>query len=195
VLAALSWSSRALSHSTCRASERTSPWYVPAFVKAQTGGYLGAFTLGTGYTMPGRTIELAAYYGWVPAALGGVSIHSFAARFGVRAPGVCVARNWDWVFATGGVGAVFTFGDGFFVFVPERYYDTSYYRPTGVRSLFTVGTELNVRQRGSPIVASHGLFVEVTTLDEYLRLWLKSPEEEPFAATLSTSFGYRIGFH
>jgi hypothetical protein len=185
--------SSALALGPCTGSNREGPWYVPAHAKVQTGGYLGALTLGAGYA-PWQVLEVGAYYGWVPASLGGVDIHSVALRLGARVRGTCVARDWNWVYLTGGVGALFTAGDGFFLTVPERYHDPNYYRRTGVRGLLTVGTELNRRQSGGSFVASQGVFVEVTTIDEYLRLWAKSPRAEPFLATFSTSLGYRIGF-
>lgn len=176
----------------CFGEDRGGPWYLPAYAKVQTGGYLGALTLGAGYA-PWQVLEIGAYYGWVPAPLGGVNIHSVALRLGARVRGTCVARDWNWVYLTGGVGALFTAGDGFFLTVPERYHDQHYYRQTGARGLLTVGTELSRRQSGGPI-ATQAAFVEVTTIDEYLRLWAKSPRAEPFLATLSTSLGYRIGF-
>jgi hypothetical protein len=108
--------------------------------------------------------------------------------------GACITRDWNWVYFTGGAGLLLTPGDGFFLTVADRYRDSHYYRRTGIHGLLTVGTELSRRQTGHSAIASQGLFVEFTTIDEYLRLWWKSPRAEPFLATFSTSLGYRIGF-
>jgi hypothetical protein len=150
--------------------------------------------VGAGYT-PWKVLELGAYYGWVPEPLGGVQIHSVAARIGARAKGVCLGAGWNWVYLTGGIGALFTAGNGFFLLVPERYDDPRYYRPTGVRGLITVGTELSRRSPPAGLLANQSVFVEVTALDEYLRLWAKSPQAEPFVSTLSTTLGFRFDFH
>jgi hypothetical protein len=189
----LSWSSPAAALS-CRAPVESRAWYLPAYARAQTGGYLGALTIGAGYT-PWRVLELGAYYGWVPEQLGGVHIHSVALRVGARVRGICVTPDWNWIYVTGGVTALFTRGEGFFVSVPERYDDSRYYRPTGVRGLLSVGTALSHRDRDGSILSTQGPFLEISALDEYLRLWAKSPHAEPFLSTLSTSVGYQIGFH
>jgi hypothetical protein len=177
----------------CRSPAETRR-FVPDYAKLQTGGYLGAFTLGAGYTPLGNALDFAGYYGWVPSALGGVDIHTVALRVGARVRGVCLSRDWNWVYLTGGAGALLTFGEDFFVFVPERYDNENYYRPTALRGIVSLGTELSRREHGSSWISTEGVFLEVTALDEYVRLMARSPRSESFVDTLSTTLGFRLGF-
>jgi hypothetical protein len=112
-----------LARGPCHDRDRSSPWYVPAYAKLQTGGYLGAVTAGGGYS-PWQLLDVGVFYGWVPPSLGGVSIHSFALRLGASVRGACIARDWNWVYFTGGVGVLVTPGDGFFLSVADRYHDS-----------------------------------------------------------------------
>lgn len=180
----------------CRPDVSERRWYVPSHATVQTGGYLGALTLGGGYSAWREVLDVSAYYGWVPAVLGGIDLHSLGLRVGLRVRGECLTSDWNWVYLSSALGAVFALGggEGFFLRVPSRYGDEQYYRRTGVRALLTIGTELQHREARGSAFAAQAVFVELTTLDEYLRLWVKSPQAEPLWSTFSTSFGYRLRF-
>ena len=94
-------------------------WYVPDYAKLQTGGYLGVVTVGAGYTAF-DLLDLDLYYGFVPAAVGGVDVHTPAARVGLHVKGVCLTPTLRWKYLHGGVGMLFGFGDGFFLSPPPR---------------------------------------------------------------------------
>ncbi len=184
---------------TCRQQEDRFGWYTPDYVKVQTGGHAGFLTLGTGYLLFGSRLDLGAHYGWVPPALGGKGLHSVGLRAHGRAPGVCLGSrvkvNWSYLY--GGAGAMFPVGgDGFFfVRLPGRYQDKPrYYRKTGLRTLFTLGTEFELRQQLKNLTLSHAAFWEVTALDEYLYMWWKGRPSVSFARPWASAFGYRLRF-
>lgn len=178
---------------SCRVQgDRLGP-FVPDYVQAQSGGYLGFLTLGSGYLVFDSVLDLGAYYGWVPEAVGGEGIHELAVRVAGRVKGWCIAENWNWVFVYGGVGVLFTFGDGFFLSVPDRYPDERYYRKTGRRGFFVLGSELQVRQSLRSTL-SHALFYEITALDQYIGAWGRNVGTIPFHSMFASSFGYRLYF-
>lgn len=169
-------------------------WLVPDFVKLQTGGYLGLVTIGTGWLVADEIVSFSGYYGFVPRSVGGKDIHSVALRLDARARGLCVSPGASWVWVYAGLGAVFTFGDGFFLTQPPNVPRGYYTRPTAYRALFAVGSELNLlRDEGGPI-ASHGAYAELTVLDEYLRVWAFNTESISPLEMLSSTVGYRARF-
>jgi hypothetical protein len=162
-------------------------WYTPDFVKLQTGGYLGLTTLGVGYSTTDDIVSFAAYYGWVPEALAGVDIHSLAYALTVRAR-LCPSDRWEWIAGYAGVGAVFTWGEGFFLEsdIP------GYYESTGRRRFLVIGTELLYEPTAKPAwLSAHGAFAELVALDKYLAVWWKN-ERIPLTQTLSLAIGYKL---
>lgn len=173
--------------------DRFGPW-TPDYAKVQSGGYVGALTLGVGYLFFDQRLDLATLYGFVPGALGGTTHHILALAARGRVPGLCLTRELNWVYVYGGAGVLFTFGDGFFVRVPERYHDPRYYRATASRWTFTLGSELALRQRTKGGAIAHALYWEVSALDVYIAIWLRNPGSVSFVSMFSSSVGYRLQF-
>jgi hypothetical protein len=180
----------------CRMREDRFAWYTPDYVEVQTGGHQGFLTLGAGYLWFDARLELGAHYGWVPPTVGGKSLHSLSFALVGRARGVCIGQRVNWSYLYGGVGLLLPLGSEgfFFTRVPERYRDGGYYRRTGLRSLYMVGTELQVLQRLPRGELVHGLFWEITAYDEYLTLWLRNRGTISFVEPFSSAFGYRLRF-
>lgn len=181
---------------SCRHREDRFGWYTPDYVQLRTGGHQGFLTLGTGYQWFDSRLEAGAQYGWVPAALGGKSLHSLALNVNGRARGKCLHPRINWSYVYGGIGLLFPVGgDGFFfVKVPERYNDRRYYRRNGIRLLLTLGTELQILQRLPRVTFTHGVFFEITAFDHYLIMWGQNPRALSIAFPWSSGFGYRLRF-
>lgn len=183
---------RALASEGCHRRADTLGWYVPDHAKVQTGGYLGMATVGVGYTAL-RVLDFDLYYGWVPEFVGGVDIQSLAIRVSGHVKGICLTPDVNWIYISGGLGMVMTFGDGFFVLNPSRY-PAGYYPITALRNLLTVGTAIEFQQPEHRWIAHHGAFLEFAALDQYVRAWLQSPKTIAAWEPWSMSLGYKLGF-
>lgn len=188
----LSLATRAAEASTCSDRSDELGWYTPDFVKIQSGGYLGLATVGVGYGTTDDVFNAGVYYGWVPKALAGVEIHSFAYLLSIRAR-FCIHERWEWIAAYAGFGAVFTTGDGFFLESPDLY-GPGYYQSTGRRRFLLIGSELLYATHAKPAwLSAHGAFAEVVALDKYLAAWWKN-DRVSFVDTLSLALGYKVRF-
>ncbi|MCC6903596.1 MAG: hypothetical protein IT377_31800 [Polyangiaceae bacterium] len=189
LLAALLWPGTGAAESC---PDRADPlgWAAPDFVKAQSGGYLGLATVGVGYATKNDLLAVAAYYGWVPRQVAGIEIHSFAVTLTARGR-LCLDSRWEWIVAYGGVGSVFTRGEGFFIESPSPYPD-DYYQPTARRYLVLVGSEVLLKPTTAPAwLSGHGPFFEVVFLDKYLSAWWKN-DRIALRETLSLALGYKL---
>lgn len=193
VLAATLITATPASARPCRNRADPLGWYTPDFIKLQSGGYLGFSTIGVGYATTDDVFNGAVYYGWVPKALAGVNIHSFAYVLSFRGRW-CIDERWEWIVGYAGFGAVFTTGEGFFLEPPSIYQDEDYYQATGRRRFLLLGTELLFAPNAKPAwVSAHGAFAEVVALDKYLAAWWKN-DRISFTDTLSLALGYKVRF-
>lgn len=177
------------------AEERERPpesrsFHVPDHVKLQTGGYLGLATVGLGISALGDVLNATGYYGWVPRAVGGRDISSFALVLALRPPAVR-QRRVHWIPVYAGLGALYVRGDGFFVLTPDEY-PPAYYPPTGIRMLGLLGSELGVHTRSGSGVSSHGAFIELVVLDIYAHHWLENTSTLSPFEIVSTAVGYKL---
>lgn len=192
ISSALYWAPAA--RAECPRAAAVERWYVPRYAKLQTGGYLGFLTVGSGWSLAQTHVEIELLYGWVPASLGGTSVHSLTLRSFGRSPGWCFGPGFRWTYLYGGPAVLFALGDQFFLRVPERYHDRRYYRRTAMHWLATLGTELALPFRSPHIPLQHALYAELSALDDYLFSWLKSASTVSFASIFSTTLGYRVRF-
>lgn len=190
VLAAALLVPAAAAATPCRARPDPLGWAAPDFVKLQSGGFLGLATVGVGYASRDDLLAGAAYYGWVPRSVAGIEIHSFALTLTARGR-LCLDPRWEWIVGYGGVGSVFTRGEGFFIESPSPYPD-DYYQPTARRYLLLLGSELLHRPAASPEwLSAHGAFFELVFLDKYLSAWWKN-DCISLRETLSLALGYKL---
>jgi hypothetical protein len=175
----------------CRTEDRGG-WAAPDHAKLQTGGYLGLLAVGVGYSAL-QMIDVDGYYGWVPGASNGPSIHALGLRASGHVKGWCITSKARWIYFSLGVTALATFGRGFFLGSPEPF-PRRYYPVTAVRPLFTVGNELSIRQSGNGPFAAHGAIVEITTVDQYFLEWLDNTDVIEPLDVWSLSLGYKASF-
>lgn len=165
-------------------------WAVPDFAKLQTGGFSGAVTVGLGYAMLQDHLNVAALYGYVPVAVGR-DVHSVHLTLSGR-PGEIRFQQLGWLPLYGGLGALCTWGPGYFVVPPKRY-PRAYYYPTALRASVLVGTELDWVSRRGPF-ERHGAYFELTTLDFLLLAQLRNPRVVRLTDIVSSTLGYRFSF-
>jgi len=169
--------------------DRLGPW-VPDFVKLQSGGFSGVVAVGAGYAAFGDKINVSLLYGYVPPKLGG-DVHSLHLTFVVRPLSVS-SRHVRWLPAYAGAGALCTWGEGYFLTLPQRY-RSGYYSPTACHATFHVGAELEWLP-GHCWVRAHGLYAELTTVDTLVIDYFQNPRLTAPIDVVSTALGYRLSF-
>jgi hypothetical protein len=163
---------------------------LPDFAKLQSGGYSGTATLGLGYSAFEDRLNVAFLYGYVPAS-SGRSVQSLHFLLSFRAIELG-SRALRWLPFYTGLGALCTWGDGYFLIVPKRY-PTGYYYPTALRFTAHIGSELDWLLANSAF-HRHGVYAELTTLDVFAFEYLKNPVLVDVTDIVSTSLGYRAAF-
>lgn len=160
--------------------------FVPDYLKLQTGGYLGFVTAGAGYAFFRDRLNAGAYVGWVPAAIGGTEIVSFAFDASVRPLDVPLRQGV--VLVPFYLGAGTLVGTGFRIFSRETPL------PPGIRLLAHLGTEVEVDAPRGSFILRHGAYVQVTALDRALVIWLHNREGISGWQVWSSSIGYKLSF-
>lgn len=166
---------------------------LPDFAKMQMGGYVGLIAPGLGYSFFADHLNTTLFYGFTPAFVGGTNIHVIAWNLSWRPAVVPLAEVWDWTPVYVGAGLLYAFGDGLFIRTPKRY-PGGYYRPTGLRGLFHLGTEVRLFANEQRFPQAHALFAEVTALDHSAYVWLKNEHGASLLDVLSSSIGYELTF-
>jgi hypothetical protein len=167
-------------------------WAAPDHARLQTGGYLGAATVGVGYSAL-QVLDVDAYYGWVPANLGGKDIHTLALRMSGHFPGWCITDHLRWTWLYLGFGGLHTFGRGFFVNSPDPF-PPRYYPVTSTRPFLSLGSDFAWVTHSRSAIVAHGLYGEITAQDQYAMEWLDNMNAiEPWEVW-SLALGYKASF-
>lgn len=169
-------------------------WYVPDFVRAQTGGFVGMFAVGTGYGVLDDIINLSLHYGFTPASHAGTDVHAFSFELLLRPVDVRF-EDFRLVPIYLGPGVLYAWGDEFFTRIPDRYerIDSSYYPPTSLHWTARAGVELDYLP-ASGIVERHGIYYEATLLGTYYDLYRDNPDTVDLDDTIAGAIGYRAAF-
>ena len=166
---------------------------VPDYAKLQTGGFLGMFTVGLGWSAFSDHFDVGATYGYAPPNNGGTHVHLFT--------GICVIRPvWFEVahkqirvhpIYVGG-GVLVARGPDVFVRQPDVY-PPGYYPPTGLHALVLVGSEVGLRVGQPGLIQRHSLYVEFVSFDQYLGALTDNRQFRLYDA-FSAALGYRASF-
>jgi hypothetical protein len=169
-------------------------WYVPDYARVQTGGYLGMFTVGVGYSAFRDVLNIGVTYGYVPPRDGAPSIHLGSAMLAVRPLRFALGKDdryFLYPLYIGG-GAFVASSPNTFVSQPEVY-PPGYYPPTAFQPIFLFGAELSVRSNEGAAIARHSLFIEEVTIRQYISsMYLNHAFH--IGSAFSTAIGYRASF-
>jgi hypothetical protein len=166
---------------------------VPDFIRLQVGGYTGLISIGVGYAALDDVVNYTIEYGFTPASVAGRSVHTVGTHLTLRPVDVRFGDT-RWVPAYGGAGLLFTFGDGYFVNVPERYRDRTYYPPTGVHWFAITGSEVSRLPADTSFFERHGLYWEARVLDTFLFSLIENPRTIAPIEAAASALGYRAAF-
>jgi hypothetical protein len=164
----------------------------PALVdhaKVQLAGNVGFVSPGVGWAFLGRRLEGDLFFGWVPERFGG-DIFSLTAKLG-WAPWVMRESGWIVRPAYAAAQLTYTFGDRYFVALPDRYPDEYYHLPTAIRGALALGISA-----GRPALGLDelGAYLELVALDAALVAWARNPTVLGPAEVFSLALGIRAAF-
>src|SRR5688572_1232580 len=83
--------------------------FFPDFARLSSGGYAGLVTAGLGYAAWDDRLNVGLSYGYVPASIAGVAVHSLSSAISLR-PFELRQDAFRWVPFYAGVGVLSTFG-------------------------------------------------------------------------------------
>lgn len=167
-------------------------WWVPDFVQLQSGGYSGLVSAGFGYAALGGRLNAGLSYGYVPHGVAGRAVHCLALALSVRIPELALdALRIVPLYA--GAGLLHTWGAGYFVTLPDRY-SAGYYRPTALHPTFHAGLAVDWLPESPVWLDRHGVYVELTALEVFVRRYARNPETIALHEIVSLGVGYRATF-
>jgi len=169
-------------------------WLLPDFAKLQTGGFVGLLTVGVGYGIFDDVINLAAHYGYTPAARAGQDVHTLHLTLDIR-PFDLRFGDIRWIPMYLGGGLLHVWGDEYFSDVPDRYatIDGAYYPPTALHWTAHLGTELDWLPRVG-FFERHGFYLELATIDTFLIGYFENRETVSLTEAFSSTVGYRAAW-
>lgn len=175
--------------STARASHS---WLWPDHAKLQYAGNLGLASVGLGYSYLGAVLETDLYAGWVPGYIGEpiftAAIKQTYLPFELRPASPLVIRP-----LTVGVWASYTFGDDYYLVLPDYYPDPYYSWSTAIRVGLFIGGSLGIEQDLGAF-ESVSAYYEVGTTDLAANVYRESPAVVGLDGLLNIAFGLKLGF-
>ncbi|MFP2904478.1 hypothetical protein ACLESD_05360 [Pyxidicoccus sp. 3LFB2] len=153
--------------------EDARPWFVPDHAALQLAGSIGFLSAGPGWGFVNDRLEAELLLGWAPPAVAGEDFLTVTLK-GEWHPFLGTWRGWTLRPLTVGLLFSYTFGDAYFVGLPDRYPDGYYWFSTGLRPALLMGGSA-----GRPVPAL-GLrllegYVELVATDYRLLHFLRSP--------------------
>ncbi|MDY6934082.1 MAG: hypothetical protein SVZ03_07655 [Spirochaetota bacterium] len=165
---------------------------LPEIITIQTAGYIGFVAIGIGHSYYSNFWETGLFYGYVPESIGGCDIHTIAWKnsfypfeyaplekitvspiyFGITM--LCALdKNLYWHSATD---------------APQW---EGYYFPTGIHFTFNIGFKI-LKESSSPNTY-HSLFIEISSLDIYIKSYLYDDNEYLGLRDIATlAIGYKL---
>ncbi|NMO14108.1 hypothetical protein HPC49_06960 [Pyxidicoccus fallax] len=114
------------------------PWYVPDHATFQFAGSIGLFSGGPGWSFLDESVEAGLLLGWAPPLVAGEDFLTLTLK-GQLHPFRLEWEGWSVRPLTVGMLFSYTFGDAYFVRLPDRYEDGYYWFKTGLRPALLLG--------------------------------------------------------
>ncbi len=168
--------------------ERRRAWYLPDQAKLQLAGAIGFLSPGVGYAFAGRRLELDAFLGYVPEGVGGVELWSVTGKVTWLPWRARLGRAWTARPLSLAAQLTHTFGDRFFLRLPERYGPGYYPLPTALRGGLALGAAAGRPAWGFEQL---GFYVEVVAVDIPLAYLVTNVGAVRASEVLSLALGIR----
>ena len=152
------------------ASERR--WFVPDYTKIQFAGNTGFLSVGVGYLCFGEKLQLDVSYGYVPAFIGGVNIHTISQKSSIALKTFKLSENVT-LSPTAAVGVNIVLGEKYLVLLSDKYPD-GYYWPVALHFAPCIGARVHKQLHGLSKIKGLDIYFELGTIDYYIRDFVKS---------------------
>jgi len=169
--------------------ERRRAWYLPDQAKLQLAGAIGFLSPGAGYAFAGRKLEVDVFLGYAPEALAGVDLWSVTGKLTWLPWRVRLGGEWTARPLSLAVQVTHTFGDRFFLQLPERYGPGYYPLPTSLRGSVALGTALGRPAWGFDHL---GVYAEVVAVDIPFAYLISNLGTVHATEVLSVALGLRL---
>lgn len=161
-------------------------FWVPDYVRLQTGGFVGMVTVGVGYSALRDLVNVGGTYGWVPPRNGDPAAHLGTLTASLRPLRLALSSRLELYPLYAGGGLFF----GYNVRPRAEVVEDS---PIVRWGMLFIGAELALRERPTGAILRHSLFIEEITLGPYLLSMAKN-DGMHLTSAFSTAVGYRASF-
>ncbi|MCP3140675.1 hypothetical protein [Pyxidicoccus xibeiensis] len=167
------------------------PWYVPDHAALQLAGSIGLLSAGPGWGFLDDALDAQLLLGWAPPAVAGEDFLTVTLK-GQWHPFRLRWSGWSVRPLTVGLLLSYTFGDEYFVTLPDRYPDGYYWFKTGLRPALLLGGSVG---RPVPALGLRNLegYVELVATDYRLVHFLRNPVTVE-TGLFSLALGARLRF-
>jgi len=131
--------------------------FLPDYMKLQYAGGIGFLSLGAGYTFINQRLDISLFYGYVPKGMSIHSLHSISIQLTAKFLKYKV-KNVEILPLNFGWYAHHTFGNEFWVRLPDKYTKGYYWWSPGRTAGIFLGGEIKTRLLGQKTPASGTAF-------------------------------------
>ncbi|MCE1190142.1 MAG: hypothetical protein LWX56_13505 [Ignavibacteria bacterium] len=133
----------------------------------QYAGNIGLVSVGVGRSVFNNTLAVGLFYGYLPASINGVEVHTIAIKSALIIFSVKISREITGL-TYGGIGAQYAITRNTYIKHPE-YYPNGYYSPEAIHLMPFIGAKIRVRYHNSEKEQRWvGWYTELGTLDDHI---------------------------
>ena len=129
-------------------------WLLPDYVKLQYAGGIGFLSAGVGYTFVDHRIDVSAFYGYVPTWFTVDDLHSVSLQFTAKLIRIKASENIEILPLNIGWYLHHTFGNEYWVKLPDNYPDEYYWWSPGRNAGIFIGGEIKTKLLASKTPSS-----------------------------------------
>jgi hypothetical protein len=165
---------------------------IPDYVKLQYAGGIGFMSAGVGYTFFKQRLDVSMFYGYVPKAFSIDDLHSISLQLTAKLLHIKLNDKLELLPLNFGWYAHHTFGNDFWVRLPDKYAKDYYWWSPGRNAGVFIGAELKTKLLASKSPASGTAFyVRIGSRGLYIASKAGN-KTIPFTDILEFGFGVAI---
>jgi hypothetical protein len=167
-----------------------SRWYQPDYTKLQVAGNLGLLSLGVGYLLLDDHWQTELFYGYLPAALGGVDVHTLAWKNSVVPCNLRLSGDLVLSPLVIGLSVQIEVGGRSFFTSPDQYPSGYNAWPTALHFAPYFGMMLHKEHSlFADRIKGFSVYWELGTIDDYLEQWARSGYQVSFLEIWNLALG------
>ena len=164
----------------------------PDHIKIQYAGGTGFIAVGVGYTNKQQKLEADLYYGYLPKSIGGVRIHSVAAKVTWIPIHSVSIKKYQVEPLMAGLVVNYSFGKQYFSFDPSNYPYRYYSFPTAIHSALFLGSRIGFNFPANTFVRRLSLYYEILSYDREIISFTSNTKSLQLGDIVTLSLGIRI---